>query len=90
MISETKLDGTFSTVQFSLQGFCNSCRFYRHRIDGGIILQVREDIPSRLTERKFWNNIEQLFEEINLRKKKWFSVVLITIIRIVYQTMLTY
>ena len=90
MIFETKLDGTFSKVQFSLQGFCNSYRFYRYRIDGGIILQVREDIPSRLTERKFWNNIEHLFEEINLRKKKWFSVVLITIIRIACQTMLIY
>ena len=44
MISETKLEGTFPVVQFSLQGFCCPCRFDRNRSGGGI----REDIPSKL------------------------------------------
>lgn len=69
MISETKLDETFSIVLFYLYGFCNSYRFYCHRTGGGIILQVREDIPSRLIDRKLPNNIEHFFKEINLRKK---------------------
>ena len=35
------------------------------------ILYIREDIPSRLIEKKFRNNSEYCFVEINLRKKKW-------------------
>ena len=48
MISETKLDETFPAAQFSLQGFCDPYRFDRNRNGGGIMLYIREDIPSRL------------------------------------------
>ena len=71
MISETKLDVNFSTVQFHLQGFCDPYRFDRNRNDGGIMLYIREHIPSRLIEKKLRNNSEYFFVEINLRKKKW-------------------
>ena len=71
MISETKLDETFPAAQFSLQGFCDPYRFDRNRDGGGIMLYIREDTPSRLTDKKLRNNIEYLFVEINLRKKKW-------------------
>ena len=71
MISETKLDETFPAAQFSLPGYCNPYRFDRNRNGGGIMLFIREDIPSRLVERKFRNNNEYFFVEINLRKKKW-------------------
>ena len=49
MISETKLDESFPTSQFFMNGF--SCP---HRLDrncsggGGILLYIREDIPSKL------------------------------------------
>ena len=46
MISETKLDETFPAVQFSLQGFCDPYRFDRNHNGGGIMLYIREDIPS--------------------------------------------
>ena len=68
MLSETKLDKTFPVAQFLLQGFCLPHRFDRHRNDSGIMLYIREDIPSRLIER---NNVEFFFDEINFRKKKW-------------------
>ena len=43
-----------------------------YRFDrGGIMLYIREDIPSRLIERDVRNNVEYFFVEINLRKKKW-------------------
>ena len=71
MISETKLDETFPATQFLLQGFCMRYRFDRNRNVGGIMLYIREDIPSRLIERKVRNNVEYFFVEINLRKKKW-------------------
>ena len=46
-------------------------------MEGGIIIYVREDIPTRLltsrdlTSRDFPCDIERLFVEINLRKTKW-------------------
>ena len=41
MISETKLDETFSAAQFLLQGFCMPYRFDRNRNGGGIMLYIR-------------------------------------------------
>ena len=39
---------------------------------GGPLLHIREDIPSRLlTEYKPLENVECLFVEINIKKKKW-------------------
>ena len=58
MISETKLDETLPAAQFSLQGCCDPYRFDRNRNGGGIILYIREDIPSRLIEKKLRNNSE--------------------------------
>ena len=71
MISETKLDETFPAAQFNLQGYCNPYRLDRNRNGGGIMLYIREDIPTRLIKRKFQNNSEYFFVEINLRKKRW-------------------
>ena len=51
MISETKLDETFPAAQILLQDFCMSCRLDRNRNGGGIMLYIREDIPSRLVEK---------------------------------------
>ena len=73
MISETKLDETFPAVQFSLQGFCDPYRYDRNRNGGGIMLYIRENIPSRLIEKKLRNNSEYIFVEIDLRKKKWLA-----------------
>ena len=53
MISETKLDETFSAAQFSLQGICDPYIFNRNRNCGGIMLNIREDVPLRLIENKF-------------------------------------
>ena len=71
MISETKLDETFPAVQFSLQGFCDPYGLDCNYNGGGIMLYIREDIPSQLIEKKFQNNSEYFFVEFNLRKKKW-------------------
>ena len=48
MISETKLDETFPAVQFSLQGFCDPYGLDCNYNGGGIMLYIREDIPSQL------------------------------------------
>ena len=72
MISEKKLDDSFPTAQFLLHGFSAPYRFDRNSKDDGILLYIREDIPSRLLNSKFKTGIETISVEINLRKRKQF------------------
>ena len=69
LICETKLDSPFPRAQFQIHGFGEAYRFDRNKKGGGILLHIRDDIPSKLLESKM--TIEGLFVEINLRKKKW-------------------
>ena len=72
VVSETKLDGSFAAAQFLMSGFCEPYGLDRCSNGGGILLYIREDIPSCfLTEYKPIENVECLFVEINIRKKKW-------------------
>ena len=71
MISETKIDASFPIGQFLLNGCSTPFRLDRNAHGGGILLYVRENIPSKLllVEK---NLIEGFSVEINLRnKKKW-------------------
>ena len=69
MISETKLDESFATNQFFMNDFsiprcldrnCNGC---------GIILYIREGIPSKLLSIER-NLTEVVLDEMNLHNKK--------------------
>ena len=72
LISETKLDDSFPISQFLIDGYSPPFRLDRNGYGGGLLLFVREDIPSKtLTEYKNKNGIENMFLEINLRSKKW-------------------
>jgi len=72
IITETKLDNTFPSSQFFIEGFSPPYRLDRNRNGGGIMIFVREDIPSKLlTKHVFPDDIEGLFLEINFRKTKW-------------------
>ena len=48
MISETKLDSTFPSNQFTTEGYAAPARFDRNDRGRGILLYMREDIPARL------------------------------------------
>ena len=77
MIAETKIDATFPTGQFVIEGFATPFRLDRNANGGGLLVYVRSDIPSRqLNSFKFSEGVECISFEINLRKKKWalFSV----------------
>ena len=69
LVSETKLDDSFPALQFLMSGFCKPYRLNRCSNGWGFLLYIREDIPSR--EYKPPENVECLFVEINIRKKKW-------------------
>ena len=47
-------------------------RFDRNSNGGGLLLYVREDIPSKFLQVKSGCNIESVCFEVNLRKTKWF------------------
>ena len=66
IITEAKLNNTFSVSQFHINGYSKPYRLDRNRNGGGIIIYVREDIPNRmLTKHNFPDN-----NRIKLQKKK--------------------
>ena len=72
LVSETKLDDTLPVGQFYIDGYSTPYRFDRTSHGGGILLYIREDIPSKILKfEPVQNNFEGFFVEINLRKKKW-------------------
>ena len=72
LITEEKLDKTFTTSQFYIEDFSMPYRLDRNRNGGGIIIYVREDIPTKiLIKHNLPEYIEGIFLEINFRKSKW-------------------
>ena len=68
MVSETKLDDTYH-----LKDLSNPYRLDRNSHGGGILIYVRDNIPSNLVklDQKF-ENFEGFFIELELSKKnKW-------------------
>ena len=72
MISETKLDDLFPTAQCLLHGFSAPYRLDRNSKFGGILLYIKEDIPSSLLNSKSKTGTETISVKIDLRKRKWF------------------
>ena len=72
IITETKLDDTFLTSQLLVTGFSVPYKLDQNRNGGGIMIFIRDDIPSRvLTRHIFPDDIKGLFIELNFRKAKW-------------------
>ena len=68
IISKTKIGKTFTSRQFYIEGFTPTYRLNRNCHRGDILVYVRKDIPSKLTEMN--SSVESIFIELNLRKKK--------------------
>ena len=72
VLVETKVDVSFPESQFIIEGYSIPYRLDRNRNGGGVMIYVREDIPSKkLKKHTFLDDIEGLFIEINLKKCKW-------------------
>ena len=71
MISESKINESFPTNQFCAKGYARPYRLDRNDKGGGILLYIRDDIPSKMLNSFKLVNMETIFVEINLRKKKW-------------------
>ena len=71
MVSETKIDMSFSTSQFVIQGFAAPFRRDRTNTGGGILAYVPDDFPSKfLCISLYSSDTEYLPIEVNLRKIK--------------------
>ena len=75
MLSETKLNSSFPQAQFYIEGYSKPYRLDRDRNGGGLILFIKERLPSKVISSKFnMGNKEYFLLEINLRKKVAYSL----------------
>ena len=70
MVSETKIDDSFSVGNLVIEGFSTPYRVDRDSSGGVIMLYVRGDIPSNLLATDEKNHIESFYVELNLRYQK--------------------
>ena len=70
MTSETKIDNSFPISQFTMTDYSISFRL-DWTSDGGEILFFVRDIPCKIIKTDCNADFEEIFVEINLRKKKW-------------------
>ena len=70
LISETKIDDSFPEGQFVIDGFSKPYRLDRNCDGGGLMLFIREDIPSNSLKNED-KPIECFYVEINLHNQKW-------------------
>ena len=68
LVSETKVDSSFPNAQFHIAGY-TMYRRDRNLNGGGILLYIKEDIPSSLL--MIDDYFEAFYVEINIRKRKW-------------------
>ena len=79
MVSETKINNSFSISQFTMTGHSNPFKLDPTSHGGGILLFVREDIPCKIIKTNCDADFEGIFVEINLRKNGYFAVLTIHI-----------
>ena len=74
-IAETKLDASFPSAQFTLEGYHTPYRLDINNKSGGILVYVKSSIPSRrLSFEELCISIQAIPFEINLRKEKWLVI----------------
>ena len=75
LITETKIDSTFPMNQFYLNGYNVPYRNYRKTNGGGILVYIRNDIRSRITEcENLPRSFEGLVIELSFSLKKWLLI----------------
>ena len=71
LISESKLDNSFPTYQFTIGG----CKVFRrdcNRCGGGLILYINENIPCKpLSNHPMFSDLELMAFELHQSKRKW-------------------
>ena len=70
LVSETKINGSFPTAQFYLNGFETPFRLDRTVQGGGLLLYIRNGITTKPL-KLLTSGIECILVEMNIAKKKW-------------------
>ena len=74
-IAETKLGASFSSAQFTLEGYRTSYRLDLNDKSNGIFIYAKSSIPLRcLSYEELCISIQDILFEINLRKEKWLVI----------------
>lgn len=75
LISETKLDSSFTNASFKMEGYHNPFCADRNQHGGGILLYIAENIVcKRLFLQNCPNDIEVIFVELRFNNEKWVLV----------------
>ena len=74
-LTETKLDESYPTSQFKMNGFETAYRLDRNTHGGVVMIYIREHLPCKLIQfSNKPNDIQGIFFELALRKNKWLLV----------------
>ena len=71
MISETKLDDTFTTAQFQIEGFQEPIRIDRNKNGGGIMIFIRDGLDAKEIKSHRLKTVEGTFIKLVIRNSKW-------------------
>ena len=80
MVTETKLDESYTSSQFHIEGFTNPFRLDRNNFGGGVMIFVNSHLPVREISFETKPNdievifLEVIFLELTLCSKKWLMV----------------
>ena len=76
-IAETKLDASFTSNQFTMEGYKKPLRLDCSGSSGGLLVYVKSDLLVRqLSNHTLDEGIEFIVFEINLRKRKWLVIII--------------
>lgn len=70
-VSETKLDDSYTNAIFKIDGYREPYRLDRNSKGGGIMIFVKDNIPSREIFRVSDKNLELISVELTLNNDKW-------------------
>ena len=74
-IAETKLDGSFPTSQFEIEGYYSPFRLDITKPSGRLLVYIKSSIPStHFFYGSICNSIQAIRFEINLRQEKWLVI----------------
>ena len=71
MVSETKLDDTFTTAQFLIEGFQEPIRLDRNKNGGGIMVYIRDGLDAKEIKSHRLKTVEGMFIKLVIRNTKW-------------------
>ena len=71
VVSETKLDDTFTTAQFQIEGFQEPIRIDRNKNGGGIMIYIRDGLDAKEIKCHRLKTVEGTFIKLVIRNSKW-------------------